>query len=429
MKRPLQILFAFSIIVSLLLASCTPRSSATAASKLARVTNPDATPAELTELVSGNNAFAFDLYQAMHTADGNLIYSPYSISLAFAMPYAGARAATASQMAEVLHYTLADGKLHPAFNALDLDLARRPDQAANVNDKDRFQLSIANSLWGQDGWSFRPEYLDLLAINYGAGMRLVDFAKAPESARKQINDWVSDQTKKRIENIIPPGVLDQSTRLVLANAIYFKATWQREFDANDTADKPFHLLDGTTVLTPMMTFGHSVQLSYAAGEGWQAVALPYKGGLTEMVIIVPDSGNFAAFESTLTARRYNEIVAAFQPQSVELSMPKFKFESEYGLKDLLTGMGMTNAFDPDTADFSGIDDLHPLYIDNALHKAFIAVDEKGTEAAAATVILMAPASMPLEGIKLTIDRPFIYVIRDVPTETILFMGRVLNPAD
>jgi serpin B len=429
MNKHLRTVLILTLAAALLLSACAPSGGTIAASKLERVTNPDATPAELAELVEGNNAFAFGMYQAARALDGNLVYSPYSISLAFAMTYAGAREATARQMASTLHYTLPDDRLHPAFNALDLDLARRPDQAANVDEKDRFQLSIANSLWGQDGWSFLPEYLDLIAANYGAGMRLVDFEQAPESARKQINNWVSEQTKKRIQNIIPPGLIDPSTRLVLANAIYFKATWQYEFDANDTADRPFYLLDGSTVSAPMMEIGRQVQLSYAAGDGWQAVALPYKGGLTEMVIIVPDPGNYEAFESTLTAERYNEIVAALQPEMVELSMPKFEFETEYSLKDMLAGMGMTDAFIPDIADFSGIDGTHLLYIGEALHKAFIAVDEKGTEAAAATVILMMAASLPPQGVILTIDRPFFYAIRDVPTGAILFMGRVLDPRE
>jgi serpin B len=342
------------------------------------------------------------------------------------MTYGGARGSTATQMASAMHYTLPNVQLHPAFNALDLNLAQRPDQAANVDEKDRFQLTIANSLWGQNDWSFLPDYLDLLAVNYGAGMHLVDFKKSPESARQQINNWIADQTKNRIKNIIPAGALDPSTRLVLANAIYFKATWENEFDANSTSDRPFTLLGGETVNVPMMKQEFSENFSYASGDGWQAVALPYKGGLTDMVIIVPDTGNFESFESGLTAERYNEIVSAMQPEQVILSMPKFTFEASLGLKDTLIGMGMTDAFVPLQADFSGMDGTNQLYIGDVLHKAFIAVDEKGTEAAAATVVMMMAASLPM-GIELTIDRPFFFVIRDVPTGTILFMGRVVDP--
>ncbi len=425
MKKYLYVSLAVVVIATLLLSAC--GGGKVAESKLERVSNPDVPTADTDELVAENTAFAFDLYQAVRATDGNLVYSPFSISLAFAMTYAGARGETASQMSDVLNYTLPEDQFHPAFNALDLDLANRPEQAANVDEDDRFELTIANALWGQEDWPFLPEFLDLLAANYGAGMRLVDFENAPESARRQINDWVSDQTKKRIKDIIPPGLLDPSTRLVLANAIYFKATWEHEFDPNETSDEPFYLLNGETVSVEMMGMETGETYAYAAGDGWQAIALPYKGGLTDMIIIVPDAGNFEAFESTLTAERYNEILAALEPQEVILSMPKFTFETQYGLSDTLIQMGMSDAFDPALADFSGMDGQRILYIGDALHKAFIAVDEKGTEAAAATIVIMAMSAMPQEGIILTIDRPFIYAIRDVPTGTVLFMGRVVDP--
>ncbi len=425
MKKHLYVSLAVVVIVTLLLSAC--GGGKVAESKLERVSNPDVPAADLEQLVAGNTAFAFDLYQAVRASDGNLVYSPFSISLAFAMTYAGARGETASQMSDVLNYTLPEDQFHPAFNALDLDLANRPEQAAGVDEDERFELSIANALWGQEDWPFLPEFLDLLAANYGAGMRLVDFENATESARRQINDWVSDQTKKRIKDIIPPGLLDPSTRLVLANAIYFKATWEHEFDPNETSDEPFYLLNGETVSVEMMGMETGETYAYAAGDGWQAIALPYKGGLTDMVIIVPDAGNFEAFESTLTAERYNEILAALEPQEVLLSMPKFTFETQYGLSDTLIQMGMSDAFDPALADFSGMDGQRILYIGDALHKAFIAVDEKGTEAAAATIIIMMAGAMMPEGVVLTIDRPFFFAIRDVPTGTVLFMGRVVDP--
>ncbi|TSA47388.1 MAG: serpin family protein [Chloroflexi bacterium] len=424
MNKRLYVLFTAVIIPALLLSAC--GSGKVAESKLERVSNPDVDTRDLEQLVAGNTAFAFDLYQAVRPSNGNVVYSPYSISLAFAMAYGGARGEMAIQIADVFHYTLSGDQFHPAFNALDLDLARRPDQAAGVDEKERFQLSIANALWGQDGWPFLPEYLDLLAANYGSGMRLVDFENVPESARRQINDWVSDQTRKRIKDIIPPGMIDPSTRLVLANAIYFKATWEHEFDPKETSDEPFYLLDGDTVSVPMMGMETGEDFAYATGDGWQAVALPYKGGLTEMVVIVPDAGNFETFESALTAERYEEILAKMESQEVILSMPKFTFETQYGLKDVLAGMGMLDAFDPHAADFSGIDGQRDLVISDAIHKAFIAVDEKGTEAAAATVVFMGMGALMPEGIVLTIDRPFFYVIRDIPSGTILFMGRVVD---
>lgn len=424
MNKPLYSLFIAFLIPILILSAC--GQGKLAESKLERIANPDVPATDSSRLVDGNTAFAFDLYQAVRSGTGNLVYSPYSISLALAMTYGGARGQTADQMAEVMHFTLPSEQYHPAFNLLSLDLSRRPAQAENVDPADRFQLTIANSLWGQDGWHFLPEFLDLLAANYGAGLRLVDFKDHPDSARQQINNWVTDQTKNRIKDIIPPGMPDPTTRLVLANAIYFKALWEEEFDPDVTRDGPFYPLNGEMVRVPMMSQGHEKTFSYAAGDGWQAIALPYKGGLTDMVIIVPDAGDFELFESSLTADRYAGIVSALEPQQVILSMPKFKFESSLGLKDTLIQMGMSDAFDPMLADFSAMDGTRLLYVGDVLHKAFIAVDEKGTEAAAATVVLMMAASMP-QGIILEINRPFLYVIRDVPSGTILFMGRVVDP--
>ncbi|MBA4380486.1 MAG: serpin family protein [Anaerolinea sp.] len=428
MKKHLQMVFALATAASLLLSACGPSGGETAQSKLKRVADPEAAPSEMTELVAGNNAFAFDMYRAARSSDDNLFYSPYSISLALAMTYAGARGETASQMADTLHFTLLDDRLHPAFNALDLDLARRPEQASDVSEKQRFELSIVNSMWGQKDWPFLPEFLDTIALNYGAGMRLVDYMNAPEPARKAINDWVSDETKGRIEDLIPQGVIDRLTRLVLVNAIYFKATWDFPFEESLTEDGPFNLLDGSQVSAPMMSLDTPERLGYVDGEGFQAVSLPYKGGLAEMVILLPDEGQFEAFESSLTAERFAGILTGIETQSVNLTMPKFSFTRDLSLREMLAGMGMSDAFDPNLADFSGIDGSRDLYIQAALHKAFIAVDEAGTEAAASTAIIIGLTSMPISEINLKIDRPFIFLIRDIPTGTLLFVGRMVNPA-
>jgi serpin B len=427
MKKHLHILFALAVAASLLLSACGPRGGEVAASNFQRVTDPDAAPAELVELVAGDNDFAFDLYQAVRTSDGNLFYSPYSISLALAMTYAGARGETASQMASTLHFTLQDDRLHPAFDALDLDLARRPEQAADVDKNQRFALSIVNSMWGQKGWPFLSEFLDLLALNYGAGMRLVDYMNAPEEARLAINDWVSEQTKARIKDLVPQGLITSDTTLVLVNAIYFKAAWQYEFDSSQTKDGPFTLLDGSQVSAPLMSLDHLASLGYASDDGWQAVTLPYKGGMTEMVIIVPDEGWFTEFEASLSAERFDEILAGMEPKMVALTMPKFSFTSSYQLKDVLSGMGMPLAFDDKQADLSGIDGRRDLFIRDVVHKAFVAVDEAGTEAAASTAVIIAPTAMLMPDVELTIDRPFFFVIRDVPTGSILFVGRMVDP--
>ncbi len=445
MKKPLIALLNLAAATTLLLAACgpaaptsestpanTPGSNSTpqakgVESKLDRITSPQTTQTDLEKLVAGNTAFAFDLYQAVSSGDGNLVYSPYSLSLALAMAYAGAKGPTADQMSSVLHYSLPAAQFHPAFNSLDLDLAKRPSQAADVEADKRFQLSIANSLWGEQKWSFLQSYLDLLAANYGAGLKLVDFANAPEDARKQINDWVAKQTQDKIKDILPPGVIDSSTRLALANAIYFKAFWETSFMGDATSEQPFHLLDGSEGKAQMMFLEPGTKLNYATGSGWSAVSLPYKGGLTEMVVIVPDQGNFDAIQKGMSSGFYSQVVASMQPTRMLLSMPKFKFETPYSMKDVLSGMGMNDAFDPGKADFSGIDGQKDLYIGAVLHKAFIAVDETGTEAAAATVVVMPAMAGPVST-RLTIDRPFFFFIRDVPTDTILFMGRVLDPS-
>jgi serpin B len=272
MKTHIYLIFTTVIIGTLILSACEPVN--VAQSKLVRSADPKVKAADLDHLVDGNTAFAFDLYQAVRYTTGNVVYSPYSISLAFAMVYGGARSETATQIADLFHYDNSGNQFHSSFNALDLDLAHRSEQTTNGDAEEGFQLSIANSLWGQDGWTFLQEYLDLLAINYGAGMRLVDFTGAPDNARKQINNWVSDQTKGRIKDIIPPGTLDSLTRLVLANAIYFKATWEYTFDAKKTSSQPFQLLSGEMVNVPMMKMKYGEDFAYASGDGWQAISLP-----------------------------------------------------------------------------------------------------------------------------------------------------------
>jgi serpin B len=432
MRNPYHLLFIAAIIPAMVLSACGPGKGtglklSTAESKLSRVENPKVPASDLEQLVEGNTAFAFDLYQAARTSEGNLVYSPYSISLAFAMVYGGAAGETARQMVDVLHYSLPAAQFHPAFNALDLDLARRPDQASGVDEEDRFQLSIANSTWAQEDYSFLPAYLDLLALNYGAGMHLVDFKHAPEQARKQVNDWVSDQTNKRIQDLLPKGSVEARTALVLANAIFFKAHWQSEFNPGFTGSGTFTLLDGSTVDVPMMSQHPEQDYAYAEGDGWQAISLPYKGGLADMVIFLPAQGSFQDFEASLTTDKYQDMVSALKSERVILSVPKFKFEAELGLKAALMGMGMQDAFTENVADLSGMDGTHLLYLSDAFHKAFIAVDEKGTEAAAATAVLAVPASMPV-GKDMQINRPFLFFIRDVPSGMVLFMGRVLDPS-
>jgi serpin B len=424
MKSPL--FFKMSVCITafgLLLNACGPSANITIAkSNLQRVTSPNTSPADIQTLVQNNNAFALDLYQSLHAQDGNLIYSPYSISLALAMTYAGARSETESQMAQTLHF-LPQAQLHPAFNALDLQLAARGK--AQSKEEQPLQLNIANAVWAEQTYPFLQSFLDTIALNYGAGVRLADFINQHEAVRKEINQWVSDQTKDKIKDLIPEGVLSSDTRLALVNAIYFKADWLDPFDPDSTEDAPFHLLDGSEASVPMMN--QDTFIPYAKGDGWQAIELPYQGNTAAMDIIVPDEGHFAEIESKLDYETASAILDSFQPASVALAMPKFKFESEFSLADQLATLGMPDAFNPDKADFSGMTEKNDLSISAIIHKAFVAVDEKGTEAAAATAVIVGVTSAPVSGVTLTIDRPFIFFIRDIPTRQILFVGRVLNP--
>lgn len=384
---------------------------------------PDVTETELTELVSGNSDFAFELYQKVRTEAENLFYSPHSISLALAMTYAGARNETESQMADTLHFSLTQEQLHPAFNALDLELASR-GEGAEGQDGEGFRLNIVNAIWGQTGYSFLPGFLDILAENYGAGLRLLDFQNATEDSRVCINNWVSDQTEDRINDLIPKGAITWETVLVLTNAIYFNAAWLYPFDEELTQDGPFHLLGGSQITVPMMS--QTEYFRYASGDGYQAVELPYDGEELSMVVFLPESDRFDEFEASLDAGQVEEIIDNLDWKYLRLTMPRFKYEWDLGLVDTLKAMGMKDAFNA-AADFSGIDGTRSLFISDVIHKAFVSVNEAGTEAAAATAVIFSFTGVPLTPTELTLDHPFIFLIRDMETGTILFVGRVLNP--
>lgn len=389
-----------------------------------RVASPDVPEMDLAELVDGNSTFAFDLYDHVRDEPGNIFCSPYSISLALAMTFAGARNDTEQQMADTLRFTLGQDGLHPAFNALDLQLASRGEDVSDAGGE-KFQLSIVNRIWGQVGYSFHEAFLDVLAEDYGAGLSLLDFLNAPDASRVAINDWVAEQTKDRIEDLIPPGAINTLTRMVLTNAIYFKAAWREPFDEDHTSNQPFNLLDGGQVTIEMMR--QSANYGYASGEGYRIVELPYNGGELSMIVFLPDAGRFEEFESTLDSARLAAILEDVEFREVDLSLPKFTFEWEKRLATTLSAMGMPDAFGALT-DFSGMTDVEQLFIANVIHKAFVAVDEEGTEAAAATAVVVGATSAPGEPVVVTVDRPFVFVVRDIPTGTILFLGRVVDPS-
>ena len=390
-----------------------------------RVMLPDVDETDLATLVDGDTTFAFDLYQLLRQTDGNAFYSPYSISLALAMTYAGARGETEQQMADTLHFILPQDRLHPAFNGLDIELTQR-GEGAEGKDGEGFRLNIVNSIWGQKGYQFLATFLDILAENYGAGLRILDFANAPEESRVTINNWVGQQTEGRIEDLIPQSSISALTRLVLTNAIYFKAGWQYPFKEENTGNGLFYLPDGDEVTVPMMKQTES--FGYAEGNDYQAVELPYDGGEVSMVVLLPRAGNFEAFEGSLDGPQAEGIVRSLEPRRVALTMPRFEFHSSYSLREILTVMGMPVAFSAG-ADFSGMTGNRDLFISDVLHKAFVSVNETGTEAAAATAVVMLPGVAHERSVEVTIDRPFIFLIRNIETGAILFVGRVLSPAE
>jgi serpin B len=427
MKKILVIVLALVLLVPVIasIQLAQPAAGEVLKSVKERITLPTVNTSEQALLVEGNSAFAFKLYQALKGKEGNLFYSPYSISLALAMTYAGANGETAQQMAATLKFMLEQKRLHPAFNWLDTELASR-GEGAQGKDGEGFRLNIANAIWGQKDYEFLPAFLDVLAENYGAGLRILDFITETEKSRLAINKWVSNRTERRIEELIPPGAIDTLTRLVLTNAIYFNAAWKYPFDEKVTANGPFYLLDGRQIAVPMMKQTES--FGYAEGEGYQAIELLYDGNELSMVILLPASGNFGAFEEGLQAQQVDAIINDLQNTQVTLTMPQFEFDSEFSLKDTLAEMGMRDAFSPDDADFSGMTGNPELFISDVVHKAFVAVDEAGTEAAAATAVIVGTTSAPGGPlVEVTIDRPFIFLIRDIETGAILFVGRVLNP--
>jgi len=430
----MKILISSALVILLIgLSACTPTTpgetiQATGMilqSEKQREQSPEVDPANISSLTEGNSVFAFNLYKLLSQEEGNLFCSPYSISAALAMTYAGAREDTEKQMADTLQFYLSQNQLHPAFNSLDQELASR-GEGAKGKDGEGFRLNIVNAIWGQKDYAFLTSFLDTLAENYGAGLRILDFISETEPSRITINDWVSDETEGRIEDLIPQGAINQMTRLVLTNAIYFNAAWQYPFEEDATSPGVFYLLHGDEVTVPMMEQQES--LSYTEADNYQAVELPYDGQELSMVILLPNSGQFETFEKDIEYQRVKDIMENLERREVRLTMPKFEFDSSFGLKKTLIDMGMPVAFSAG-ADFSGMTGEKDLFISDVIHKAFVSVDEAGTEAAAATAVIMELTAMPETPVEVTLNRPFIFLIRDIETDAILFVGRVMNPGE
>jgi serpin B len=378
--------------------------------------------ADQVRLVEGNNAFAVGLYGHLSTEPGNLFFSPESISTAFAMAYAGAHGQTATEMQRVFHFDLPSDALHPAMGALLKGM-----NATNPN----YELRVADALWAQQDASFLPSYTNLMQTDYGAAFHRVDFKTSANAIRNTINQWVEQQTDDKIQNLIGPGVLTPLTRLVLTNAIYFKGTWQNPFQASATQDEDFHLTATQTAKTPMMhrTGGYL----YFDGGTFQELQMPYAGDTLAMVIFLPkETAGLAALEQQLTAGAVHDWIGKLEPaRKVILTLPRFKMTQPLELSRTLAAMGMPQAFSS-AADFSGMTGKPEFSISAAIHKAFIDVNEKGTEAAAATAVAMTAAAMRMPAqepppIVFRADHPFLFVIRDTGSGAILFMGRVEDP--
>jgi serpin B len=365
--------------------------------------------------VQGNTEFALDLYQKLRTTEGNLFFSPYSISTALAMTYAGARGDTEVQIAQALHFLLDQKQLHPAFALLEAKLGE-------VGKKGHVQLRVANTLWPQKGYAFLEEFLASTKQYYGVMITSVDYGNA-EAARHTINVWVEEKTESKIKDLIPPGVFDNLTRLVLVNAIYFRGNWACQFDQSLTSVAPFWVTSDEQVQVPMMTQTH--EFRYGEDNGLQVLELPYAGDDLSMLVLLPrEIGGLAKLEESLTVGNLDTWTRNLSETEVVVFLPRFEMTFPFRLDGTLKSMGMVDAFSG-KADFSGMD-KEPLFISAVLHKAFVVVNEQGTEAAAATaafVSLGLPSPPPI----FRADRPFVFLIRENSTGNTLFLGRVVNP--
>ena len=388
------------------------------------------------------NAFAIDLYRQIEKPEGNFFFSPYSISTALGMAYAGACGRTASQMAKALHFDLDQEKTIKAFRDLNA-------QVLATGRGKSIELNIANALWAEKSHSFRKEYLEsirtnfapakgwssrvpvvkqmleLVGTNYQEGVRQFDFRHAPEAARNTINNWVEDQTKHKIKDLLPPGSVTTDTRLVLSNAIYFKGLWESPFKKEVTKEAPFTPLGGKEVMVQMM---HTLRpYGFAEETGLQLLEIPYKGGELAMIVLLPNKGkHLEEFERSITLDKLGQWTGSLKTQKVEVFFPRFTMTSTFQLSAPLVKMGMKDAFSSADADFSGMTGRKDIFISEGFHEAFVEVNEEGTEAAAATAVAMRTGSRPLTPV-FRADRPFLFLIQHKPSRCILFFGRATNP--
>jgi serpin B len=374
-------------------------------------------------LVDGNNAFALDLYARLGAAksQGNLFFSPYSISTCLAMTYAGAKGETATEMGKALHFPADQDTVHASFGELQRQLNE-------IQKSQGVALNVANGLWAQQGHAFLPAFLEIAQKDFEAKLNQVDFRTAAEPTRKEINDWVADKTKGKIKDLIGPGMLNALSRLVLVNAIYFKGRWTAQFSTNATVNAPFHASGARDIQVRMMGLSGK-EFKYAEPEGLQLLELPYADGALSMLVLLPrENDGLAKLEAMLSAAKLNEWLHSAQRQKVNVFLPRFKLETSFRLDPTLSAMGMAGAFGRNS-DFSGMDGARDLYLSAVVHKAFVDVNEEGTEAAAATGAVMAMRAMRPKPIPIfRADHPFVFLIRENASGSILFLGRLAEPA-
>jgi serine protease inhibitor len=370
-------------------------------------------------IVTANNRFAVDLYQQLSQREGNLFFSPYSLSTALAMTYAGAAGQTAEKMAEVLHFSLEPQAIHSGFSQVA--------HGISLNKSEGYQIYIANRLWGQKNYGFLASFLQLTEEYYGAALAEVDFQTQPESARDTINQWVAAQTQENITDLIPAGVLNASTRLVLTNAIFFQGNWLYPFELKNTQKTSFTTNSGQEVTVPMMY--QKNRFWYGKYDGVEVLRLFYLDYGLSMVILLPETPDkLAQLEEIIGGENLDSFIScADREYMVELWLPKFKIAAEFDLKETLSRMGMEIAFNQETANFSGMNGSpEDLYLSAVVHKAFLDVNEVGTEAGGASGVVAASRST-VPAATFRADHPFIFLIQDNESDSILFLGRVVNP--
>lgn len=393
------------------------------------VFEPFAGTSQVQAVVDGNTRFALNLYSQLATNSGNLFFSPYSISTCLAMLYGGASGSTEQQMSQVLGFSTNQQQCASVFQELQSQV--EADQQTNA-----VELNIANALWVREGFPFLPPFLETATNQYQAKIGQADFISEAGKITDEINNWVAQETRNRIQNIVPPGYLNPDTVLVLANAIYFMGAWTTAFAETNTSTQPFYVTSTTVVEVPLMHQpfvldgnGHAIVFNYVRSNDFQAIELPYGSNQLSMVILLPSQiAGMRQLEQQLSPAFLSNVLKQMRPQQVEIYLPRFTLESSFNLGKTLEAMGMPDAFLPYLADFSGIDGGQDLFVSSVLHKAWGQVNEAGTEAAAATVIGVVTSGITADGPQVfRADHPFLFLIRDTQTGSVLFLGRLTNP--